>query len=115
MASRGAGRFVNTLAGLYVAAAIGVAVSLLLLVTALVNPNGFDYRPAWFVYLSIALAFNGALAIVSSRISRSPSRRRWFVACAAASAVIAIGGGGIGSLILFGPSTAILVWLAITG
>ena len=111
----GVSRFVNTLAALYVAAGLGIAVSLLLLVTALQNPDGFDYGPAWFVYLSIALILYAALGIGASRISRTPAKRRWLVACAVVSAMIAIGGGGIGSLIVFGPSTAILLWLAIRG
>jgi hypothetical protein len=111
----GLSRFLSVTSALYVAAGLGFTISLLLLITALQNPGGFDYGPDWFVYLSVALTFYAALGIGASRLSRFRTRRRWLVACTAVSAVIAVLGGGISSLIVFGPSTAILLWLAIRG
>jgi hypothetical protein len=111
----GLGRFLSVTSALHLAAGLGITISVLLLITALQNPDGFDYGPAWFVFLSLALTFYAALGIGALRLSRTVARRRWLVACTVASGMIAIGGGGIGSLIVFGPSTAILLWLAIRG
>lgn len=115
MALTGVSRLVNTLTALYVAAGLAIAVSLLLLVTGLQNPDGFDYGPAWFVYLSVAFIFYAALAIGASRISRTPAKRRWLVACTVGSGMIAVFGGGVLSLLVFAPSTVILLWLAARG
>jgi hypothetical protein len=111
----GLSRFLSVTSALYVAAGLGFTISLLLLISVLQNPDGFDYSPALFPYLSVALIFYAGLGIGASRLSRFRTRRRWLVACTVVSGAIAIGGGGIGSLIVFGPSTAILLWLAIRG
>ncbi len=95
----GLSRFFSVTSALYLAAGLGFAISLLTLISVLQNPDDFDYSPALYPYLSLALTFYAALGIGASRLSRFRTRRRWLVACTVASAMIAIGGGGIGSLI----------------
>jgi hypothetical protein len=105
----------DTKLGVITAAAVGIALCILFFITAAADPNGFDYGPVWFGYLSLALVFYSALAAAASRLSRASHRRRWLTVCAVASGLVAVLGGGIGSLIVFGPSTAVLAYLAIKG
>jgi hypothetical protein len=105
----------GTKLGVISAAAVGMVLCILFFITAATDPNGFDYGPVWFGYLSLALGFYSTLAAAASRLSRASHRRRWLIVCAVASGLVAVLGGGIGSLIVFGPSTGILGYLAIRG
>jgi 4-amino-4-deoxy-L-arabinose transferase-like glycosyltransferase len=98
---------------LYIAAGLGGGVSALFLLSAAQNPA--EYGVSAFAFFSLALMFYAGLALFARRLSRPRVKRQWMVGCAGISLLFAVLSGGPGGFVVFGPSIAILLWLAIRG
>ena len=100
----------------YIAAALGAIAAALLLLLLIQNEGEYD-SPAtvWVIVLSVALTVYIGLAVFAKTFSSTHARRRWATGFALASLAFGILGGGLGGLAFFGPSTVILMWLAIRG
>ena len=99
---------------LYAAAACGVVVSALLLLSVarhLDEPGA----PARVLCLSVALVFYAAMAVLVGSLCRSQARRAWMAACAFTSLAVAALGAGPGGVLACALPTAILMWLAVRG
>jgi hypothetical protein len=99
--------------GLYAAAAWGALVSALFLFSAVQDRDDFNWP--WVVTVSVSLLFFLGLGLVGRWLSHRSRRRWWMTGCAFVSFAIAVMGGGPGGFIAFGPSIAILAWLAARG
>jgi len=104
---------VRGLRRLYLAAGLGAAVTLVLLIGALGNPRGYDYPPAWFAYLSFALAFYISLGVSARMLVQSERRHKWLVTCAVISILVALVSAQVAGFILFAPPVALLLWVSI--
>ena len=103
-------------AAVYIAAALGAIAAALLLLSLIQNEGEYD-SPATIdvILLPIVLTAYIGLAVFAKTLSSTHARKRWITGCAVASLAFGILGGGLGGLAFFGPSTVILMWLAIRG
>jgi hypothetical protein len=99
---------------LYAAAACGVVVTALLLISA-ARDFGESGAPARLLYLSAALIFYVGVAVFAGSLCRSQTRRAWMAACAFTSLAVAVLGAGPGGVVAFSLPTAILMCLAVRG
>jgi hypothetical protein len=98
---------------LYVAAALGVLLPVAFLLDAVQDTD--EHGMAFIIYMSVALAFYAALGVFARPLSVARGRRWVMAVCVLLSLSVIAASGGPTGLIVFGPSTAILAWLAIRG
>jgi len=97
--------------GLYAAAASGVLVSGVVLLSAAWPPYDREAL-ARALYASFGLACYGWLAIFAGTVCRPKARRAWMAACAFVSLSVAVlGGGPLGVAFVIAPA-GVLTWLA---
>ena len=98
--------------GFYAAAASGVLVSGVLLLSAVWPP--YDHEAlARVLYASFGLACYGGLAVFAGTVCRPKARRAWMAACAFVSLSVAVlGGGPLGVAFVIAPA-GMLTWLAV--
>ncbi len=96
---------------LYIATVPVALISFVIVVSA-------AWQHDWWIsaYFGFAYAFYGGLALAAPRLTEAASRRWWMAVAASVAVFLTLFGVvGLGSVVIFGPSWAVFVWLAARG